>query len=36
MGYFGVFSAVLNGSTDAIAQFFKSYFKENITQILKS
>lgn len=33
MGYFGVFSAVLNGSSDAIAQFFKTYFKENITQV---
>lgn len=33
MGYFGKFSAVLNGSAGAIAQFFKNYFKENVTQI---
>lgn len=33
MGYFGKFSAVLNCSTSAIAQFFKDYFEENITQI---
>ena len=32
MGYFGIFSAILNGNPDDIALFFKNHFKENISQ----
>jgi len=31
VGYFGIFSAVLDGNPDDIAGFFKEFFKENAT-----
>jgi len=32
VGYFGIFSAVLDGNPDDIAGFFKEFFKENATR----
>ena len=32
MGYFGIFSAVLNGNSDAIASFFDGYFNKNASR----